>query len=127
MSMAVHTVLSDLRRRQNGAGEGLVFCKGNGAAWGAITTAFTVALKRAKITAFRFHDLRHTCASWLVMDGATLMEVREILGHQTLSMSLRYAHLSPGRLREAVARLDRVFNGDSTAIANSAALASVNP
>lgn len=113
MSMAVHTELSELRRRR-GEGEGLVFCKANGAAWGAITTAFSVALKKAKITGFRFHDLRHTCASWLIMDGATLMEVKELLGHQSLGMTLRYAHLAPGRLRDAVGRLDRVFGPEAS-------------
>ena len=43
------------------------------------------------------------------MDGATLVEVKELLGHHDITMTMRYAHLAPGRLRDAVGRLDRVF------------------
>jgi integrase len=63
MSDAVDAVLSALRREQNEKAEGPVFRRQNGAAWGALTTAFSVALRKAEITDFRFHDLRHTCAS----------------------------------------------------------------
>jgi len=47
----------------------------------------------------RFHDLRHTAASHMVMRGATLKEVQEVLGHRTFTMTLRYSHLSPSHLR----------------------------
>ena len=82
-----------------------------GAGFRIINTAFHVALKKAGITNFRFHDLRHTFASWLVMDGASLMEIKELLGHHDITMTMRYAHLAPDRLRDAVGRLDRVFFG----------------
>jgi integrase len=85
--------------------EGLVFRRSNGAAWGSIRTGFERAVRLAKIDDFRFHDLRHTCASWLVMAGRHLKEVQEILGHRTFAMTLRYAHLAPGQLRDAVAAL----------------------
>ncbi|WP_445362784.1 tyrosine-type recombinase/integrase [Microbulbifer sp. ANSA003] len=52
------------------------------------------ALKQAAISDFKFHDLRHTAASYLAMNGASLTEIAEILGHKTLQMVKRYAHLS---------------------------------
>nr|WP_276570777.1 tyrosine-type recombinase/integrase [Halochromatium glycolicum] len=53
------------------------------------------------------HDLRHTCAAWLVQAGVPMAEVRDVLGHCTLAMTERYAHLAPENLRTAVAHLDR--------------------
>jgi site-specific recombinase XerD len=53
-----------------------------------------------------FHDLRHTFASWAVQRGATLQEIKDLLGHHSLAMALRYGHLAPEHLRSAVARLD---------------------
>ena len=94
--------------------EGPVFRKANGGAWGNIRTVFERACQEAKITGFRFHDLRHTFASHLVMRGRSLKEVQELLGHREFTMTLRYAHLAPDRLREAVASLE----GFSTWIAH---------
>jgi len=85
---------------------GRLFPAGNDRRGSQIRTAFEAALTRAGIKAFRFHDLRHTAASHLVMRGATLQEVKEILGHSDLRMTLRYAHLSPAHLRGAVERLE---------------------
>jgi len=103
MNQAVYSVLSALPGPKT---EGPVFRKANGAAWGNVRTAFERACRDAKIDDFRFHDLRHTFASWLVMRGRTLKEVQELLGHQSFGMTLRYAHLSPDRLRDAVASLE---------------------
>jgi integrase len=80
--------------------------RGAGRRGSQIRVAFERALERAKITDFRFHDLRHTAASHLIMRGASLADVKEILGHSTMAMTLRYAHLSPAHLRSAVERLE---------------------
>src|SRR2546425_1158883 len=99
MNEAVYKVLAALPGPKT---EGPVFRKANGDGWGSIRTGFERACREARLGDFRFHDLRHTCASWLVMAGRSLKEVQELLGHRTFAMTLRYAHLSPDRLREAV-------------------------
>jgi integrase len=58
-----------------------------------------------------FHSLRHTAASWLVMEGVDLYAVGRILGDKTPRMTQRYAHLSPGFMVAAVNKLDGVFAG----------------
>ena len=58
-----------------------------------ITKAWHTAVDRAGIVNFRFHDLRHSCASALVQNGANLAEVATLLGHKGLAMTLRYSHV----------------------------------
>jgi integrase len=65
-----------------------VYKRRDGWAWGQVRTAFAEALKRAGIASCRFHDLRHTAASNLVMRRGTLQAVKEILGHAGLKMML---------------------------------------
>lgn len=74
-----------------------------------VTMAFRRACQAVDIADFRFHDLRHTAASWLRMAGADIHTVAQILGHKDLRMAIRYQHLSPAFLAEAVGRLDSVF------------------
>jgi integrase len=63
------------------------------------------ALNAAGIADFRFHDLRHTCASYLASQGASLLEIADTLGHRTLSMVKRYAHLAQSHKVSAIERM----------------------
>lgn len=85
-----------------------LFLQKNGRPVTQINTAFTNAVNLAGIEDFRLHDLRHTFASWLVSEGVTLPEVRDLLGHSSIKQTERYAHLAPGRLHKAVAVLDGI-------------------
>lgn len=67
---------------------------------------FRMAVEAAGIHDFRIHDLRHTFASWLVSEGVDLLKVRDLLGHSSVKMTERYAHLMPCRLHDAVKTLD---------------------
>lgn len=70
------------------------------------------ALKKAGIKNFRFHDLRHSAASYLAMNGASMAEIAEVLGHKTLQMVKRYSHLSEAHAAGVVARMnERIFGG----------------
>ncbi len=73
-----------------------------------IDTAWGSLMKLAKVKNFRFHDCRHDFASRLVMAAVPLNTVRELLGHQSLEMTMRYAHLAPQHLHTAVANLSAV-------------------
>jgi len=70
------------------------------------------ALKKAGIEDFRFHDLRHSAASYLAMNGASMAEIAEVLGHKTLQMVKRYSHLSEAHTAGVVARMnEQIFKG----------------
>jgi integrase len=84
---------------------GLVFVGRDGAAFNNVRRSWEGALAGAKITRFRWHDLRHTFASKLVMAGVDLNTVRELLGHSDYKMTQRYAHLAPEHKAAAVAKL----------------------
>ena len=71
-----------------------------------VKNSFRAALEAAGIEDFTWHDLRHTFASWLVMRGASLRAVADLLGHRSLKMVMRYAHLSPAYLAKEVGLLD---------------------
>jgi len=95
-----------LARRWTDGATGYVF---GSPKWNRLRTAWETAVTASRIDDLRFHDLRHTFASWLVQRGRTLKEVQEALGHQTITMTMRYSHLAPDHLRAAVAALDGVL------------------
>ena len=73
-----------------------------------LTKAWRAAMRRAEISDFRWHDLRHSAASHLAKSGANAVEIATLLGHRTLGMVRRYAHLANGHTRSLV---DRVMEG----------------
>jgi integrase len=93
-----------------------------------VKNPFGTALKRAKaqlvelekkdaatgLDGFRFHDLRHTAASWLAMGGAGLPAIQKFLGHASIKMTLRYAHLSPDFLGQEAKILDKMLPNESS-------------
>ena len=83
-----------------------------------ISKGFTAVCRRLQIEDFSFHDLRHTAASWLRMQGADIHTVAQVLGHRDLRMAARYQHLSPEFLGTAVGRLDAIF-GDAPQLPSS--------
>jgi len=104
MTSAVRMIL--LKRPRALDGSVLIFPNSEGhldLRWA--TKTVPVALRAANVQGFRFHDLRHTFASRLAMEGVELMTIRELLGHKSMAMTLRYAHLSPEHRRIAIERL----------------------
>ena len=101
------TVIGILIRLRENSKSPYVFCKKDGNPYKDIRGAFQSAVHKADIKDFRFHDLRHTFASHLVMAGIDLRTVQELLGHKSFQMTLRYSHLSPDHKRRAINTLGR--------------------
>jgi integrase len=97
-----------LRAHRHLRGE-LVFCQEDGSMLtdGQIKWPLYRIRRRADIMDVAWHDLRHTFASHLAMRGVALKSIQELLGHASIEMTMRYAHLSPAVLRDAVATLDQ--------------------
>ncbi len=76
--------------------------------------AWDSALGRAEITDFKFHDTRHSAASELAMNGASLHEIAAVLGHKTLAMVQRYAHLSEQHTMSVVERMNNAVFGEQS-------------
>lgn len=99
MNEQVRTTLIKVKKHPESA---FIFCNKAGKPYGDIKKSFLTALSKAGIIDFHFHDLRHTFASHLVMSGVDLNTVRELMGHKSLEMTLRYSHLSPNHKQRAV-------------------------
>jgi integrase len=93
-------------RTQSSRENELVFTSPSGGRFDNICSSWEGVLDLAKVTSFRWHDLRHHFASMLVMKEVDLNTVRELLGHGDLKMTIRYAHLAPQVKADAVAKLD---------------------
>ena len=103
INQTLRQALQGIVRRLNSP---YVFVDGEGQRYLDIKRSFHSALRKAGIKDFTFHDLRHTFASQLVMKGVDIATIKELLGHKTLTMTLRYAHLSPSHKVSAVELLD---------------------
>ncbi len=103
-------VLKEVRRKNQLKSE-YVFCDSQGRRFYEVKRSFNSACRRAGLEDFRFHDLRHTFASRLVMKGASLKAVQELLGHADMKMTMRYAHLSQEHLRDSVNLLNDLPSG----------------
>lgn len=85
-------------------------------------TGWRAALRRAGITNFRFHDLRHTWASWLVQAGVPLSVLQEMGGWESIEMVRRYAHLAPNHLAQHASQIDKILRSDDTNTAQASKL-----
>ena len=107
----IHVSLCDLAvevlERQRGKHSDRVFTyEGNPIRY-VNTKAWRNALKRARIADFRWHDLRHTWASWLIQNGAPLYDLQEMGGWKSAAIVRRYAHLAPAHMARHAAVVDR--------------------
>jgi integrase len=103
------TVVDIFQNWQPTPGSDFVFTNRAGHRIGFLQHGFRNALERAGITDFHFHDLRHTFASQWMMAGGELYALKDILGHKTIAMTQRYAHLSPAYKRAMVDRMEQMW------------------
>ncbi|MEO5359189.1 MAG: site-specific integrase [Nitrospirota bacterium] len=89
------------------------YSQNTGKPYQSVKKSFNTACRKSGIKDFHFHDLRHTFASHLVMAGVDITTVKELLGHKTLTMTLRYSHLAPAHKVKAVDILDNAIGGNT--------------
>lgn len=110
INSTIRKLLLELRLRNSGREN--VFLNSKGTPYlrqDSLNRAFTLALKKAKICGLRFHDLRHTAATRMIELGSSIVAVKEILGHSSLDMTMRYAHPNES-LRSALEGLSTHFS-----------------
>ena len=105
-----------------------VFSKPDGRPYGNWRKAFTTACRQTGIKDFRFHDLRHTFASYLAMAGHSAFTIQRLMGHKTIAMAQRYTHLSQAHIRAAVDQIgakvvqsEEGLDGQSRKLSNNVA------
>ena len=109
MPLTHHALILLRELKASGSNSEFVFARSDGKAPMELRKHWYAATKRAGIDDFRFHDLRHSAASYLAMNGATLAEIAEVLGHKTLQMVKRYAHLSDQHVADVVERMNKAI------------------
>jgi integrase len=107
------TVVDLFRNYPRTPGSQFVFTNAAGERLGWVQHAYRRALARAGLSDLHFHDLRHTFASQSMMAGGELYSLRDILGHKTIAMTQRYAHLSPAYKRAMVDRMEQIWTKSS--------------
>jgi integrase len=100
-------LLRDLAVKRQGAR--YVFPRGTGQRSSMMYRSWITARRRASLGTFRFHDLRHTFASYMAMSGATLRDIAECLGHTKIQQTMCYAHLLQSHTTSVVERMVRQF------------------
>lgn len=103
------TVVTPLRNWFHTAGSEFVFTNLAGGRIGWLQNGFGKALGRAGLSDLHFHDLRHTFASQWMMAGGDLYVLKTILGHKSIAMTQRYAHLSPSYKKAMVERMEQIW------------------
>jgi integrase len=103
------TVVALLHKWPRTVGSDIVFTNAAGDRIGWMQHGFRKALRRAGLSDLHFHDLRHTFASQWMMAGGDLYVLRSILGHKSVAMTQRYAHLSPAYKRAMVDRTEQIW------------------
>lgn len=98
-------VIAELLARPNRPQTKYLFCKTNGTRFLCNKVGFKAACERAGIEDFRFHDLRHTFASWWVQAGGDMYKLSRVLGHKQLQMTARYGHLRTDDLHSEIDRV----------------------
>ena len=118
------TIKDMFENRKPEAPEGLVFPDRNGKKIVNISKSFREVIKKLGFNegitdrrqAVTFHSLRHTFASWLALQGESLITIRDMLGHRTTAMTERYSHLIPDHKRKAAERLEAAFNNGNNKV-----------
>lgn len=111
-SIPINRTASEILERRHTANQereapsSYVICRTSGRRILSVKKSFRVAVQEAGIPDLRIHDLRHTCAAWLVQAGVPIRTVRDYLRHKDIATTMLYAHLAPEAVREAAAALD---------------------
>jgi integrase/recombinase XerD len=105
LSLTALTTIRALLEKRSRPRSAYLFCKADGSRIGNLRGVFGAACRRAGIENFRFHDLRHTFASWFVQEGGDLYRLSRILGHKSLQMTIRYGHLRTDDLHDELQRV----------------------